>query len=96
MDRLVEQGTVDPATRMEVAVSRLGVAVAGGAARPVMGTPDEFVAALLAARSVAYSRAGASGIYFKGLIERLGHRGCDQCQGDDHSRRLHGGEAGDG
>jgi len=72
MDQLVAQGQVDPATRVEVAHSRLGVAVPRGAAHPPMGSVEEFRAALLGARSVAYSRAGASGIHFEGMIERLG------------------------
>lgn len=72
MDQLIAQGKVDPATRAEVAHSRLGVAVARGAAHPPVGTVDEFRAALLGARSVAYSRAGASGIHFESVIEKLG------------------------
>nr|WP_314072508.1 substrate-binding domain-containing protein [uncultured Roseococcus sp.] len=72
MDKLVAQGKVDPATRVEVAHSRLGVAVPRGAAHPPVGTVEEFRAALLGARSVAYSRAGASGIHFESIIERLG------------------------
>ena len=72
MDRLVEQGIVDPATRIEVAHSRLGLAVAHGAPHPVIDTQEEFINALLAARSVAYSQAGASGIYFKSLVAKLG------------------------
>jgi molybdate transport system substrate-binding protein len=72
MDRLVEQGIVDPATRFEVAHSRLGLAVAKGAPHPVIDTVEAFTDALLSARSVAYSQAGASGIYFKTLIAQLG------------------------
>jgi molybdate transport system substrate-binding protein len=72
MDRLVQQGEVDPASRVEVAHSRLGLAVPAGAVHPEIGTVGAFTRALLAARSVAYSRAGASGIYFDKLIERLG------------------------
>ncbi|MEJ3655584.1 substrate-binding domain-containing protein [Actinomycetes bacterium KLBMP 9759] len=63
----VVAGSVTP-----IASTGVGVAVAPGAARPPIRTVDELVAALLAARSVAYSRSGASGIYFAGLIERLG------------------------
>ncbi|WP_232666781.1 substrate-binding domain-containing protein [Pseudonocardia sp. TRM90224] len=63
----VVAGSVTP-----IASTGVGVAVAPGAARPPIGTVDELVAALLAARSVAYSRSGASGIYFAGLLEKLG------------------------
>ncbi|HEY4250726.1 MAG TPA: substrate-binding domain-containing protein [Roseomonas sp.] len=72
MDKLVAEGKVDPKTRVEVAHSRLGLAVPRGAAHPPIGTLEEFKAALLGARSIAYSRAGASGIHFETVIERLG------------------------
>lgn len=72
MDALVAQGAVDAATRIEVVESRLGVAVPRGAPVPDIADQAAFVRTLLAARSVAYSAAGASGLYFKGMIERLG------------------------
>lgn len=72
MDKLIAEGKADPATRVEVAHSRLGVAVPQGATHPPVGTVEEFRAALLGARSVAYSRAGASGIHFESVIEKLG------------------------
>lgn len=72
MDELVEQGKVNPTTRVEVAHSRLGLAVRRGAAHPAIGSVEDFKAALLQARSVAYSRAGASGIHFEKVIDRLG------------------------
>ncbi|HME37656.1 MAG TPA: substrate-binding domain-containing protein [Steroidobacteraceae bacterium] len=72
MDRLVEQDEVDPASRVELAHSRLGLAVPPGATHPDIGTVEAFTKALLAARSVAYSKGGASGIYFQKLIETLG------------------------
>jgi len=72
MDRLVEQGLVDPASRVELAHSRLGLAVPAGAPHPDISTMEAFTQALLGARSIAYSMGGASGIYFRALIERLG------------------------
>jgi molybdate transport system substrate-binding protein len=72
MDRLVEQRKVDPTSRIEVAHSRLGLAVRRGAAHPDISTVEAFTKALLAARSVAFSESGASGIYFAKLIEKLG------------------------
>ncbi|WP_159993910.1 substrate-binding domain-containing protein [Roseomonas sp. 18066] len=72
VDQLIADGRIDPATRVEVAHSRLGLAVAGGAAHPPIATLDEFRNSLLAARSIAYSRAGASGIHFETVIEQLG------------------------
>lgn len=56
----------------EVARSFVGMAVRAGAPRPDIGTVEALRATLLAAPSLAYSRAGASGIFFAALIERLG------------------------
>jgi molybdate transport system substrate-binding protein len=46
--------------------------VKAGSAHPDIATEPALRTALLAARSVAYSRIGASGILFAQLIERLG------------------------
>jgi molybdate transport system substrate-binding protein len=43
-----------------------------GALHPDISTPEAFTSALLNARSVAYSKAGASGIYFEAMMARLG------------------------
>jgi molybdate transport system substrate-binding protein len=56
----------------DIASSYVGLAVKAGAAKPDISTPEALKAALLACRSIAYSRQGASGIYFVGLIQRLG------------------------
>lgn len=72
VDGLVADGTLDGETRVEVATSQLGVAVPRGARRPDLSTEASFRQALLDARSVAFSRGGASGIYFAGLLERMG------------------------
>lgn len=72
VDVLLANGVLDAATRVEVATSRLGVAVPRGEARPDLSTEASFRQALLDARSVAFSRGGASGIYFARLIERMG------------------------
>ncbi len=63
---------VDSSSVTPVARTGVGLAVAKGAARPDIGTTSAFVRTLREARSVAYSRTGASGIYFAELIERLG------------------------
>jgi molybdate transport system substrate-binding protein len=72
MDELVAQGIVDPATRTEVVISRLGLGVRAGAPRPDISTAAAFRQALLNARSVAFSIGGASGIYFRELIAKMG------------------------
>jgi molybdate transport system substrate-binding protein len=65
-------GVLDGATRVDLCRSSVGVAVRVGAPHPDISTPEAFRVALLAAPTLAYSRAGASGIFFAGLIEHLG------------------------
>jgi len=72
MAKLVADGIVRPETRRVLADSVLGVGVKAGAAKPDISTVEAFKRAMANARAVAYSQAGASGIYFAGLIERLG------------------------
>lgn len=72
MDKLVERGIVQAATRATLADSVLGVGVKAGAQRPDVSTVEAFKRTMVEARGVAYSKAGASGIYFAGLIQRLG------------------------
>lgn len=72
MARLAAEGIVLEASIRPIARASFGLAVKAGAARPEIGDVDQFVAAIKAARSVAYSLSGASGLYFAKLIERLG------------------------
>jgi len=69
---LVAQGSVVPDTAVDLVRSWVGVAVKAGRPHPDISSEPAFRTALLAARSVAYSRLGASGIYFAQLIARLG------------------------
>ena len=72
LDELVAEGAVVAASKIDLARSYVGLAVKAGAPHPDISTEAALVAALLTARSVAYSKIGASGIYFAELIERLG------------------------
>ncbi|HUS96173.1 MAG TPA: substrate-binding domain-containing protein [Hyphomicrobiaceae bacterium] len=72
MEKLEKQGVILSGTRTLLADSVLGVGVKQGAARPDVSSVDAFKRAMVTARAVAYSRAGASGIYFAGLIKELG------------------------
>lgn len=72
LDELIRQGKVDPASRVELADSRIGMVVKAGQPKPAIGTPDELKQTLLAAKSVAYSDS-ASGVYVeKQLFKKLG------------------------
>ncbi len=55
-----------------VARTGVGVAVPPDVPVPDISSVDTFITAVTNARSVAYSRSGPSGIYFAGLLERLG------------------------
>jgi molybdate transport system substrate-binding protein len=72
LDDLVKQGKLDAATRVDIARSSVGLAVKKGASRPDIGTTEAFKRALIDAKSIGYVEQGASGIYLKGLFERLG------------------------
>lgn len=72
MTKLVERGVVVGSSVHPIATAKIGVAVAGDAPAPKLVTVEDLKTALLSARSVAYSRGGASGIYFAELIQRLG------------------------
>jgi len=69
---LAAQGTVAADSCVDLARSYVGIAVKAGAVHPDIATEPALRAALLGARSVAYSRIGASGILFAGVIERMG------------------------
>ncbi|MFL6835869.1 MAG: molybdate ABC transporter substrate-binding protein, partial [Bradyrhizobium sp.] len=72
LDELLREGSVVAESCIDLARSYIGIAVKAGAAQPDIATEAALRAALLAARSVAYSRIGASGILFAQLIEHLG------------------------
>jgi len=72
LDEYAAEGGVAADTAVDLARSYVGIAVKAGALHPDITTEAALRATLLSARSVAYSQSGASGIYFAGLIERLG------------------------
>jgi molybdate transport system substrate-binding protein len=72
IDKLISTGTMLLGSRTDLVRSAVGIAVRAGAPKPDISTVEAFRRTLLSAKSIAYSRAGASGIFFAGLIERLG------------------------
>ncbi|MBV9564379.1 MAG: substrate-binding domain-containing protein [Bradyrhizobium sp.] len=72
LDELVAKGAVVAASVVDLARSHVGIAVKAGAVRPDIASEEALRKTLLGARSVAYSRIGASGIFFADLIKRLG------------------------
>jgi molybdate transport system substrate-binding protein len=72
LDEVAREGRVAAQSSVDLARSFVGVAVKAGGPHPDITTEASLRATLLAARAVAYSRLGASGILFAQLIERLG------------------------
>jgi molybdate transport system substrate-binding protein len=72
IDDLAKQGKVVTESRKDVARSGVGVAVKAGAPRPDISTPEALKTAVLATKSIGYSREGASGVAFARVVERLG------------------------
>jgi molybdate transport system substrate-binding protein len=71
IDELTKRGKITGG-RVDLARSGIGVAVGKGAPKPDIGSPDALKRALLAAKSVAHSKSGQSGIYFPTVLARLG------------------------
>ena len=67
LDALVKAGKVLPGTRVDLALSSIGMAVKAGAPVPDISTPEAVKQAVLQAKSIAYS-SSASGVY---LMETL-------------------------
>ncbi|WP_446904152.1 substrate-binding domain-containing protein [Burkholderia sp. YIM B11467] len=72
LDQLIKEGKVLPASRVELADSRIGMVVRAGAPKPDIGTVEQLKDVLLRAKSVAYSDS-ASGVYVeKEMFRKLG------------------------
>lgn len=71
IDRLARSGSVDPATRTDLARCGVAVAVAVGASPPDISNESALRQAVLQARSIGYS-TGPSGQHLVRLFERWG------------------------
>lgn len=72
LDEMIGEGRVIADSAADLARSYVGLAVRAGHAHPDIANEAALRKTLLAARSVAYSRLGASGVYFARLIVRMG------------------------
>jgi molybdate transport system substrate-binding protein len=72
IDELAARNLIVPSSRRPFAKAAFGLAIAQGATPPDISTVQALRETLQAAPTVAYSRAGASGIYFERLIDHLG------------------------
>jgi len=75
MGEIEKTGKLTPGSRADLGRVGIGVTVRDGAAAPDVSTADAFKAALVAAKSIAYTNpaeGGTSGIYFNDLADKLG------------------------
>ena len=72
IEDLAKQAKVAPGSKVDVARSGVGIAVKAGAPKPDISTPEALKKTVLAAKSVGYSKEGASGVAFARALERLG------------------------
>jgi molybdate transport system substrate-binding protein len=72
IDDLIKQGKAAAASRAVIARTGLGLMVRAGAAKLDVGTVDSFKRTLLAAKSLTYVPAGASGVAFVATAKQLG------------------------
>jgi molybdate transport system substrate-binding protein len=72
IDSIVDQGKLDRGSVRTLARCGVGLAVRSGAPKPDIASVDAFKRALLEAKSIIHTTEGASGMYFSGLIEKLG------------------------
>ena len=69
---LTEAGFINGATRRGFARAIVGVGVRSGTPHPDISSVDAFRTTLLAARAIAHTVHGASGMYIPTLLEKLG------------------------
>ena len=72
IDDLIDKGVIQKGSRVDLAKSSIGVAVRRGMVEPDISTVDALTAALLAAKSIMYSRTGISGVYMPQMLLKLG------------------------
>jgi molybdate transport system substrate-binding protein len=71
IDEFIKQGKVIPETRGVFGRTGLSIAVRKGLPKPDIGSVDALKSALLASRTVGYSKYGQTGINFLEVLDRL-------------------------
>ena len=72
VDDLIKQGKVAADSRTMLARSGLGLLIRAGGHKRDISSTDAFKRTLLEAKSIAYAKVGASGVYFAELVQKLG------------------------
>jgi molybdate transport system substrate-binding protein len=90
-DELAKRGVVRHGSKVELALSQIGMVVRSGAAVPNIGSVDAFRRTLLEARSIGYSDSGSGTYLSTTLFAKLGVK--DQIAGK--SRKVRGPPSGE-
>ena len=72
LDDLIAKGRVSAASKATIARTGLGLMIKAGARKPDIATVDAFKRTLLAAKSITFASAGASGVAFVATAKQLG------------------------
>ena len=72
IDGLLKEGKVVAGSDKNLGRSGVGVAIRAGLPKPDISTPEALKKALLAAKSITFTKTGASGIHFMKVADRLG------------------------
>ena len=72
VDQLIHENKVDGTTRVDIMRVGIGVAVRANEPKPDISSVAAFTSALLTAKSIAYLKTGASGVYLADLMAKLG------------------------
>ena len=72
LDDLIAKGRVSAASKSIIARTGLGLMIKAGARKPDIGTVEAFKRTLLAAKSITFASAGASGVAFLATAKQLG------------------------
>ena len=90
-DELAKQGLVRAGSKVDLALSQIGMVVRAGAAKPDIGSVEAFRRTLLAAKSIGYSDSGSGTYLSTVLFAKLGV--ADQVAGK--SRKVRGPPSGE-
>jgi molybdate transport system substrate-binding protein len=90
-DELAARGLVRAGSKIDLALSQIGMVVRAGAAKPDIGSVDAFRRTLLEARSIGYSDSGSGTYLGTTLFAKLGVK--DQVAGK--SRKVRGPPSGE-
>jgi len=72
LDDLIAKGRISAASKSTIARTGLGLMIKADARKPDIGNVDAFKRTLLAAKSITFASAGASGVAFVATAKQLG------------------------